>query len=166
MRDPLRSNRIATRDEFPQHRASKLFSFMLLVCFAILCLPARSQTTTPQEKPVKHYVLIFHNTRALSPEELKQRAVGIAAWVKQVTEMGVTLDPRVLEETLANFSADGDKIVSHEGPSDPTFRNLVFFDSASSEQAVTIARIHPGLRYGATVELREWTTPRSTASTR
>ena len=115
---------------------------------------------------MKHYVLIFHSTRTLSPEEVKQRVVDIATWVKQVTDMGVTLDPRSLEETLANFSADGTQIVSREGSSDPTFRNLVFFDSASSEQAVTIARTHPGLRYGATVEVREWTSPRSLASTR
>jgi len=115
---------------------------------------------------MKHYVLIFHSTRTLSPEEVKQRGVDIAAWVKQVTEMGVALDPRALGETLANFSADGNQIVSREGSSDPTFRNLVFFDSSSSEQAVTIARIHPGLRYGATVEVHEWTSPRGLAATR
>ena len=115
---------------------------------------------------MKHYVLIFHSTRTLSPEEVKQRGVDIAAWVKQVTEMGVTLDPRSLEETLANFSADGDRVISREGSSDPTFRNLVFFDAPSSEQAVTIARTHPGLRYGATVEVREWTSPRGLAPTR
>jgi len=113
---------------------------------------------------MKRYVLIFHSTRTLSPEEVKQRGVDIAAWVKQVTDMGVTLDPRSLEETLANFSEDGNQIVSREGSSDPTFRNLVFFDSPSREQAVTIARTHPGLRYGATVEVREWTSPRRTAS--
>ena len=44
--------------------------------------------------------------------------------------MGITLDPRALGDTAANFSAEGDKIVSHDGSSDPTFRNLVFFDSA------------------------------------
>ena len=113
---------------------------------------------------MKHYVLIFHSTRTLSPEEIKQRGADIAVWVKQVTDMGVTLDPRTLEKTLANFSAEGNRIVSREGPSDPTFRNLVFFDTASSEQAVTIAQTHPGLHYGATVELREWTSPRSTAA--
>ena len=137
---------------------------MLLVCFALLYQPAHAQKLAPQEKPMKHYVLIFHSTRALSPEEIKQRGADIAAWVKEVTDMGVTLDPRTLEETLANFSAEGNRIVSHEGPSDPTFRNLVFFDTASSEQAVTIARTHPGLRYGATVEVREWTSPRGTAA--
>ena len=169
MRDPFRSPRLSTQRELPQRYVNKLFACMLVVCFAALCQPIHTQATTPQDKQehtMKHYVLIFHSTRTLSPEEIKHRGVDIAAWVKQVTDMGVTLDPRSLEETLANFSADGDQIVSREGSSDPTFRNLVFFDSASSEQAVTIARTHPGLRYGATVEVREWTSPRGLASSR
>ena len=78
--------------------------------------------------------------------------------------MGVKLDPRALVETVANFSIEGEKIVSHEGSGDPTFRNLVFFDSASRDQAVTIARTHPGLHYGSTVEVREWTDPRQAAA--
>jgi hypothetical protein len=111
---------------------------------------------------MKHYALIFHTSsnRTLTPKEQQQRQVEIAAWAKQVTDMGVALDPRALGETAANFSAEGDKIVSHEGSTDPTFRNLVFFDSLSRDQAVSIARIHPGLLYGSTVEVREWTDPR------
>jgi len=163
MRDHLRSNRISTQSGFTRRNASNLLSFLLLVCFAAFCQPIHSQTAVPQEKPVKHYALVFRTTRTLTPEELKQRQVEIAAWVKQVTDMGITLDPRALGETAANFSADGDKIVSHEGSSDPTLRNLVFFDSPSRDQAVSIARIHPGLHYGATVEVREWTSPQTIA---
>ena len=169
MRDPFRSTRLSTQRKLPQRYVGKLFACMLVVCFAVLCQPVHTQAIIhqyKQEHTMKHYVLIFHSTRTLSSEEIKQRGVDIAAWVKQFTDMGVTLDPRSLEETLANFSADGDQIVSREGSSDPTFRNLVFFDSSSSEQAVTIARTHPGLRYGATVEVREWTSPRGLASTR
>jgi hypothetical protein len=135
MRDHLRSARISTWRGFTQRNVGSLFSFALLVYTAVLC----------------------------QPKELGQRQVEIAAWAKQVTDMGITLDPRALGETAANFSVEGDKIVSHEGSSDPTFRNLVFFDSPSRDQAVNIARIHPGLHYGATVEVREWTDPRAIA---
>jgi hypothetical protein len=115
---------------------------------------------------MKHYALIFHTNanRTLTPKELQQRQVEISAWAKQVTDMGVKLDPRALGETAANFSAEGDKIVSHDGSIDPTFRNLVFFDSASRDQAVEIARTHPGLHYGSAVEVREWTDPRQAAA--
>ena len=115
---------------------------------------------------MKHYALIFHvsSNRTLTLKEHEQRQVEITAWAKQVTDMGIKLDPRALGETAANFSAEGDKIVSHDGSSDPTFRNLVFFDSASKDQAVNIARTHPGLHYGSTVEVREWTDPRQAAA--
>jgi hypothetical protein len=164
MSPPLRNARISTCE------ASR-FSFALLLCLAVLIQPLHSQTpgsqtASPPENPMKHYALIFHisSNRTLTPKERQQRQVEITAWAKQITDMGVTLDPRALGETAANFSAEGEKIVSHEGSSDPTFRNLVFFDSASRDQAVTIARTHPGLHYGSTVEVREWTDPRQTAA--
>jgi hypothetical protein len=161
MRPPIRSTRIST-----QPLVGTRLSFALLACLAILIQPLRSQTPSPQEKPMKHYALLFHTSsnRTLTPKEHEQRQVEIAAWAKQVTDMGVKLDPRALGETAANFSIQGDKIVSHEGSSDPTFRNLVFFDSGSRDQAVNIARIHPGLHYGSTVEVREWTDPRQAAA--
>ena len=120
---------------------------------------------------MKHYVLLFHTSRTLTPEELKQRAVEIAAWVKQVTDMGIALDPHSLGETAATFSAEGSKAVSRNGSNgsngliDPTLSNIVFFDSSSKDQAVDIARMHPGLHYGVTVEVREWTSPRQSAAT-
>jgi hypothetical protein len=113
---------------------------------------------------MKHYALLFHISRTLTPEEQKQRGVEIAAWVKQVTDMGITLDPHSLGETAATFSADGSKIVSRNGSIDPSLSNIVFFDSSSKDQAVDIARMHPGLHYGVTVEVREWTSPRQTAA--
>ncbi len=176
MRDHLRSARISTWRGFTQRNVGGLFSFALLACTAVLCQPIHpktaaqtaAQTASPQEKPMKHYALIFHSNsnHTFTPKELGQRQVEIAAWAKQVTDMGITLDPRALGETAANFSVEGDKIVSHEGSSDPTFRNLVFFDSPSRDQAVNIARIHPGLHYGSTVEVREWTDPRAIAAKR
>jgi hypothetical protein len=115
---------------------------------------------------MKHYALVFRSTRALTPEELKQRGVEIAAWVKRVTDMGITLDPRSLGETAANFSAEQNNVVSRNGSSDPTLSAIVFFDSPSRDQAVNIARIHPGLHYSVTLEVREWTSPLETAAKR
>jgi hypothetical protein len=133
---------------------------VLLLCIAVLCQPIHSQTITPPEKPMKHYALLFHTSRTLTPEELKQRRIEIAAWAKEVTDMGITLDPRSLGETAATFSTEESKVVSRNGSSDPTLSNIVFFDSSSRDQAVDIARRHPGLHYGVTVEVREWTSPR------
>jgi hypothetical protein len=160
MKPPLRSARISAR-----RNARSRFSFALFVfSFAVLFEPLYSQTTSQQEKTMKHYALLFHTSRTLTPEEQKQRGVEIAAWVKQVTDMGITLDPHSLGETAATFSADGSKIVSRNGSIDPSLSNIVFFDSSSKDQAVDIARMHPGLHYGVTVEVREWTSPRQTAA--
>jgi hypothetical protein len=115
---------------------------------------------------MNHYALVFRSARTLTPEELKQRGVEIAAWVKRVTDMGITLDPRNLGETAAHFSAEQNNVVSRNGSSDPTLSAIVFFDSPSRDQAVNIARIHPGLHYSVTVEVREWTSPLETAAKR
>jgi hypothetical protein len=49
--------------------------------------------------------------------------------------------------------------ILHES-SDPSLVNFVFFDSSSRDQALEISRIHPGLHYGVTVEVRDWNPPR------
>ena len=108
---------------------------------------------------MKHYALLFRASRTLTPEELKQRAIDLQLWVKHVTEMGVKLDPRNLGEAT-RFSLEGSTVVSHEGSIDPALGTIVFFDSASSDQAMEIARAHPAFHYGVSVELREWSTPR------
>lgn len=107
-----------------------------------------------------HYALIFRPTRTVNPAEQTQRVVDILDWVKQVSDMGITLDPRSFGETLASFSSESGEIVSGNSPTAPTLAAIVFFDSADRDRAVHIARIHPGLRYGVSVEVREWTSPR------
>jgi hypothetical protein len=64
----------------------------------------------------------------------------------------------------AAFALEDSKVVSRNGSSGPKPATIVFFDSPGSEQAVDIARIHPGLNYGVTVEVREWTSPRELAA--
>jgi hypothetical protein len=116
------------------------------------------------EATKQHYALVFYAGRALSPEELKQREVAIAAWVEQVTGMGIWLDPRSLARTAATFSAEGDQGIARKEPNEPTLSTIVFFDSPSGEQALKIAGMHPGVKYGATLEVREWTSPREAAA--
>jgi hypothetical protein len=114
---------------------------------------------------MKHYALVFYSTRTLTPQEQKQRPVDIASWVRQVTDMGITLDPGVLGETEAAFSALGSEAASSAEPGAPQLVNIVFFESADRDQAVNIARTHPGPHYGVTVRLREWTSPRQSLAT-
>jgi hypothetical protein len=119
---------------------------------------------TVLEATKQHYALVFYSGRTLSAEELKQREVAIAAWVNQVTGMGIWLDPRSLARTAATLSPEGDQVVTRKEPNDPKLSTIVFFDSPSSELALEIAGMHPGVQYGATVEVREWTSPREAAA--
>jgi hypothetical protein len=135
-----------------------LFWLALLVC-SFLSQPLPAQTSASQEKPVHHYVLIFRPTRKLTADELKQRAVEIPLWVQRVTDMGIKLDPKALGEFAVRFSQQDGTVVTHDGSADPSLTNLVFFDAPGQEQAIEVARIHPGLHYAVTVELREWTSP-------
>jgi hypothetical protein len=105
---------------------------------------------------MQHYALLFRTTRTLTPNEQKQRSADIAAWIKQVTGMGVTLTPHTLEATITAIPAEG---AAKPAANDPALSNIVLFD-ATREQAIQIARTHPAPRYGVNLELREWTTPR------
>jgi hypothetical protein len=109
---------------------------------------------------MQHYALIFHSTRPLTSEEVQRRGPEIQTWVRTVNAKGITLDPRAFGETVATFSQQQGTTVSRNGSSDPALVNIVFFDAPSKEEALEIARIHPGLHYGVTVEVREWSTPR------
>jgi hypothetical protein len=113
---------------------------------------------------MKHYALIFHATRPITPEEHNQRGVDILAWVQQVVAMGITLDPRNFGDTAASFSATASEVDSHKPSADSSLATIVFFDSSDRDQAVNIARTHPAPRYGAAVSLREWSSPRSTSA--
>jgi hypothetical protein len=114
---------------------------------------------------MKHYALIFYSTRLLTSEEQKRRPVDIATWVKQVTDVGITLDPRNFGETEAAFSAQGSVSDSVKEADGPTMVTIAFFDSTDREQAVNVARTHQGPRYGVAVRLREWTSPRPILAT-
>ena len=54
--------------------------WMLFVVGLLVAQPVHSQANSSQEKPMHHYVLIFRPTRALTADELKQRAVEIQGW--------------------------------------------------------------------------------------
>jgi hypothetical protein len=143
----------------------RLLSIMLLVSAALACQPNYSQTAKAQEKPMKHYALIFYPTHTLTPGELKQRQIEILEWAKDVTSMGIDLDPRGFASPLARLAASGGEAASGDEGAGSSFTNIVFFNSASEEQAMRVAKTHPGLRYGTRIEVREWTSPRGTAST-
>jgi hypothetical protein len=114
---------------------------------------------------MKHYSMIFYASHALTPEELKQRQVEIGKWAQDVTALGIHLDPRSFGTPIGQFSFSEDGVIdSRNGGTGAAFSNIVFLDSESEEQVLHVAKIHPGVNYGARVEVREWTSPVQTAT--
>jgi hypothetical protein len=164
MRDSHFSTCLPARHAISLRIAIKLFTIALLVWAALACQPTYSQTAKTTEKPMKHYALIFYPSGTLTSEQLKQRQIEILEWAKDVTSMGIDIDPRAFATPLARLSPSASETVSGNERADSMFSNIVFFDAASEEQAMRVAKTHPGLRYGTTVEVREWTSPRVVAT--
>jgi hypothetical protein len=143
---------------------------MLLGCAASVAYPAHAQTANNQGKIMKHYALVFYpSSRKPTTEELEKRQIEILEWAKQVVAMGIELDPRAFRAPVARLSPSQGTVASGnvETPtefSNTEFSNIVFFDADSEEQAMQVAKTHPGLHYGTTVEVREWTSPQRTAT--
>ena len=108
---------------------------------------------------MKHYVMLFRASRALTPEELKQRADEIRHWIVQVNALGIKLDPRNLGETAIQYTLKDGNVVLHEGAVDKSLIAMVFFDAPDNEKAMEVARLHPAPHYGTALELRDWDHP-------
>ena len=149
----------------PRHAALEASSILvLLLCIAVLCQPIHLPRPSPhQEKP--HEALCppsSHTSRTLTPEELKQRRIEIAAWAKEgARTWGFTLDPRSPRRNgsdLLHRRKQGR--LPQWVKRSHTLPTIVFFDSSSRDQAIDTRAKAPGpARYGVTVEVREWTSP-------
>lgn len=109
-----------------------------------------------------HYALLFRASRPLSdfPEsEQKQRTQDIQAWVKHVAAMGIAVDPKALGHFCLRLIPKDGAVQSQRDPADSALVNFVFFDAPSEEEAIEVARSHPGPHYGVSVELRDYTIP-------
>lgn len=118
-----------------------------------------SQTSQTEAHPLKHYVMIFRATRTLSPEEQQRRAGDLRQWIQQVKAMTIHVEPRNLGAFAEQLSLEGTSVVSRQGAGDSSIVTLVFFDAPNDEQAMEVARLHPGPRYGVKLELRDWAPP-------
>lgn len=108
---------------------------------------------------MKPFVIIFRQPQnQLTPADLQARANDMPAWVDAHNRAGHALDPRILEvegRWRAPDGRSGTAPATEEGP----LTALLFIEARDIDQAMDIARSHPGFRYGASVEVRGWVTP-------
>jgi len=118
--------------------------------------------TAPAEKaspPMKQFVIIFRQgPKQLTEAELRLRTAETRAWAQHQNAAGHKLDPHILDPEGLWIGPDGDS-----GPVAATSAGaitaLLFLDAHDLAQAVEVAKAHPGLKYGATVEVRPWAPP-------
>lgn len=103
----------------------------------------------------KSFVFIFRKgSRILTEEEQKRRTEEVRAWALQEPKAH-DLDPRILGDE-SYYLGNSDKNSKGEG----TVIALNFIRATDLDEAVQIAKSHPGLRYGVGIEVRPWVDPR------
>ena len=108
---------------------------------------------------LKHFALLFRQgPAALSEADQRARAEAIAAWVEDQDDAGHQLDARALKEARAWVGSD---LAPASVPADDgALSSILFLEARDMAEAVEIARTHPALRYGASVEVRAWAAPK------
>jgi hypothetical protein len=117
-----------------------------------------NQTTTPtkdNKAPMNTFVIIFRQEKPLSKSDLQERSEATRPWAKQLNDAGHNLSPRFLAPESHWSAADGRTGTKAPGESAP-ITALLFLAANDLAQAVEIAKSHPAVQYGASVEVRLW----------
>jgi hypothetical protein len=102
---------------------------------------------------MQQFVLIFRpgDGGPVSAEEQARRSVAIRDWARKLVEQGYSFDPRALGKEIYRIPAEGDD--------ERLVGNLLFFAAKGFDDAVRIAKSHPGAAWGTHIEVRAWSSP-------
>jgi hypothetical protein len=101
------------------------------------------------------FVIIFRQEKTLSKDQFQERAEATRPWAKRLNDAGHNLSPRFLAPQ-SHWSAS-DERTSTKAPGEAApITALLFLEAENFDKAVEIARSHPAVEYGATVEVRPW----------
>jgi hypothetical protein len=119
--------------------------------------PITNQASAKKGAGMKQFVLIFRPGSAgqVSPEEQARRTAEIRAWARKWIEEGYSFDPRQLGHEIYRIAPDGDS----DDAGEKTVVNLLFLTAKDFDDAVRIAKSHPGVGFGTHIEVRAWTPP-------
>jgi len=154
------------------HRSAQRWqSVSFALATLTLCGAALRADTGPSAAPhdeksgaMKSFVFLFRQgPRQLTEAELKRRADEVRAWALEQNSNGHKLDPRILDAQLYRLGPDGDA-APVEASSERPITAILFVAAHDFADATRIAKSHPGLRYGASVEVRGWGPPTQPAT--
>jgi hypothetical protein len=138
-------------------------AFFVLSTIALMAQPASAihpTTTEPGEGQgavMKQFVLIFRqgNGGQISPEERAKRSAEILTWARKWIGEGYSFDPRQLGQESYRIAPDGEG----DDGSERNVVNLLFLTAKDFDDAVRVAKTHPGVHFGTHIEVRAWTSP-------
>jgi hypothetical protein len=107
---------------------------------------------------MNQYALIFRQSPIqLSDEEQTQRREEVRNWALRQREDGRALEGRILEgESYTAFpNTERSGKPGYEWP----VTAIAFLEATAFQEAVEIAKTHPGVRFGVSVEVRSWSAP-------
>jgi hypothetical protein len=105
---------------------------------------------------MKQFVFIFRKgTKELSSEEVNRRDSEIKAWAGALNKEGHKLEPKALGPETYRIATEGENVANGER----LVTNLLFLEASDFDEAVKIAKTHPGTRYGGNIEVRAWALP-------
>ncbi len=107
---------------------------------------------------MKSFVLIFRQgAKPLTDEDRKQISPKMPAWAAELRSGGHNLDPRILTDsptqTLPGRGA------SAPATTERPVTALLFIEAEDFQDAVRIAKSHPGLAHDVSIEVRAWAPP-------
>jgi hypothetical protein len=139
------------------NRAAAILS---LTAVAISYAVGFTTRTAESSVAMQPFVLIIRQRPTqLSDADLERRADDIQTWAQEQNAQGRKLDPRTLgPETYATGPEGND--VSTKAADAEQVSALLFLEARDLADAVSVARSHPGLKYGAvSIEVRPWSSP-------
>jgi len=109
---------------------------------------------------MKDFVLLFRQDPSthLSDADQKRRAEEVRAWAMRQNNEGRKLDPRILTPENQRVNPAG-KSNQPADDAEGVVVAITFLEARDFAEAARIAASHPGLNYGVSVEVREWTSP-------
>ena len=138
-------------------RAVVVFCALVALALGGASLHAQSSART-SSATMKQFVIIFRQgPRQLTDADLNTRAEETRTWAQTQNAAGHKLDPHILTPDSHWIGPDGDGPVptTSAGP----ITALLFLEARDLAEAVGVARAHPALRYGGSVEVRPWAPP-------
>src|SRR4030095_2942473 len=145
-------------------RLSATAVVVLLVASTTAVFATKTSWSSPTQQGANMksgFVFIFRQGhKTLSEDEQKRRTEEVRVWALQQIKDGRGLEPRVLGDQSIRLGDSAGAV------SDGVVIALNFIQATDFDEAVNIAKTHPGLRYGVSIEVRPWTDPRAASGPR